>query len=440
MKIPSNVKNIMQTLLSNYYDAYLVGGAVRDMLLGKEPHDYDLATDATPDEVESLFDKTIPTGKEYGTITVMVDGEGFEITTYRLESDYDGRRPKAVKFAKTLKEDLSRRDFTINSLAMDIYGNIVDYFDGQRDLANGEINCVGQACDRFAEDKIRALRAIRFGSRYGFKLSEDIEYALYEVDISGLSEERIRDEFNKIIISETPSKWINNLYRYGLMEYIIPELHICYDFDQHNIHHNKNVLDHILTVVDNVEPILELRLSALFHDIGKPATFTLGKDGVGHFYQHHKESSRICRGVMKRLKYSNAEIEYVAELVYWHMFRYDHVRTKNVKKFINKVGIDKLNDLFKLQVADISASKPPYNFESVYKCKFECERVLSEKEPLSLKELVVNGCDMIALGFSGNEIGKVLDYLLEYILEDFNLNTREILLDLALRYFNNLTK
>ncbi|WP_129596546.1 CCA tRNA nucleotidyltransferase [Anaerophilus nitritogenes] len=430
-KIPSNVKIIMKKFIENGHECFLVGGCVRDMLLGLAPKDYDLCTNAIPEQVEKIFHKTIPTGKDYGTITVMIDNEGYEVTTYRLECDYDGRRPKVVKFSNILKEDLSRRDFTINSMVMDIKGNVIDYFGGEEDLHRKEIKCVGDAAQRFKEDKLRILRAFRFASRYNFTISDEIYNAiLIDNNISNLSKERLREELNKIIVSEKPSVWLIKMKHFGLLEQIIPNISKCYDFDQHNPNHNKDVFKHILSVIDNIQPKLELRLAALFHDIGKPNVFTIDENGIGHFYSHHKESSRICRKIMIDLRYSNKEIEYVSELVYYHMTRYEKLRSSSVKKFINKVGIDKLEDIFKLFIADRVSTKPPYDFEEIYRLKFECEKVLSEKQPLNIKDLDITGRDLINLGVpQGKDIGIILNKLLEKVLDNPKLNKKEYLLD-----------
>ena len=427
INIPDDVRSILEKLNNNGYDGYIVGGAVRDSLLGRKPKDWDITTNALPKVVESLFEYTIPTGKEYGTITVMLHREPYEITTYRLESDYDGRRPKAVKFAETLKEDLSRRDFTINAMAMSLDGEITDYFNGKTHLECGEIHCVGNAKDRFGEDKLRALRAIRFASRYNFEIYRDILYAMDNLSIAELSAERVREEFNKILVSNRPSDYLRLLDQVGLLNQIVPELVATKGFDQKNPHHDKFVFDHILSVINAVEPKLELRLSALFHDIGKPETFEIGEDGVGHFYQHHKVSADMCRKTMRRLKYSNAEIEYVSELVYHHMTRHNKFKKKTIKKFITKVGEDKLQDLFKLQLADIVGSKPPFNFEDVIRLRIECENILNSEEPMTVRDLDINGNDIMELGFVGKEIGQVLNFLLETVLEEPDVNEKTVL-------------
>ncbi|PAB61025.1 CCA tRNA nucleotidyltransferase [Anaeromicrobium sediminis] len=428
----NKAKEIMKTLIDNGYEAYLVGGCVRDSILGVTPKDYDIATNAVPSIIKKLFKKTIPTGEKYGTITVMLDEELFEVTTYRLESEYiDERRPNVVKFAKTLREDLERRDFTINSMAMDIEENIIDHFNGQQDLMHGIISCVGSAYDRLAEDKLRILRAFRFASRYDFEIHRDIFYAIEEDnDISNLSKERIREEFNKIILSKKPSTWISRLFETGLLKQIIPELCVCYNFHQHNPHHSKNVFDHILTVVDSIQPKLELRLAALFHDIGKPQTFSID-NGIGHFFGHSKESARICEEVMTELKYSNKEIGHVRELVYWHMNKCDTNKPRSIKKFIRGIGEDRLEDLYKLKIADLQGSNAFYeDFREIFKIKFACEKVLFEKQPLSIRDLKINGNDLINAGIEqGKQIGIILNKLLESVLDDPEMNKRDILLE-----------
>ena len=439
IKLPIKVGMILEVLESSGFEAFVVGGCVRDSLLGRQPHDYDITTNAEPNKVIETFEnlgyKIIPTGLKHGTVTIMIDNEGFEVTTYRIDGEYeDGRHPKEVEFTKSLKEDLSRRDFTINAMAYNSKEGLVDYFNGLRDLEDGIICCVGNAEDRFKEDKLRILRAIRFASVYNFEIYRDIFYAIDEDnDISNLSGERIRSEFNKILLSETPSVWLKMMAELNLLGQIIPEIIKCYHFNQRNIHHNKDVFEHILSVVDNTEPIIELRLAALFHDIAKPQTFSLDEKGIGHFYEHHKASARVCEGSMKRLKYSNEEIENVRELVYWHMTQCNYNSPKAIKKFIRNVSEERLENLFKLKVADICGGKIEYkDFDTIFRTKFICEKILSEKQPISVKDLAINGKDIMELGFrQGREIGNILNDLLEVVLDNPELNTREYLIDYA---------
>lgn len=435
--IPEDVTKLLGKLQNAGHEAYVVGGCVRDSLSGRTPSDWDICTSATPDEMEEVFlyDFTVPTGLKHGTITVFMSNQGYEITTYRVDGDYsDGRRPDNVEFTDDIVKDLSRRDFTINAMAYNRQEGLVDPYNGLDYLSYKVVRCVGNPNERFQEDGLRMLRAIRFASQLGFKIDRDTAIAIVDNRklLRCISHERIRVELNKILISENPSGGITALRTFKLLDYIMPELNDCYNFNQNNPNHDKDVFEHTMSVLDITEPKLELRLAALFHDIGKPNTFTMGKDGVGHFYSHHKESARICREVMKRLKYSNKEIEYVSELVYYHMTRYDNIRIPSVKKFINKVGVDRLDDLFKLFIADRIGSKAPYEFDDIYRLKFECERILSEKQPLGIKDLAVNGYDLMELGIpQGEMIGQTLKSLLDVVLEDFSINDKETLLRMA---------
>lgn len=437
INMPKWVEYIIDELQENNHKAYIVGGCVRDSLLGRTPHDYDITTSAKPKEIVDIFEslgyKIIPTGLKHGTVTVMINNIGYEITTFRIDGDYsDGRHPDKVQFTNDLKEDLSRRDFTINAMAYNSNEGLIDYFGGVMDLRQNILNCVGDAKERFKEDKLRILRAFRFASTYNFEIYRNIIYAIDDDNnISQLSKERIQSEFNKILLSSHPSFWLNVMMDNGLLEQIIPNIEDCYMFNQKNPHHDKYVFDHIMSVVDYTEPILELRLAALFHDIGKPKTFSQDENGIGHFYEHHKKSAKMCEETMKTLRYTNKQIENVRELVYWHMTSCDYNNQKSVKKFIKNVGIDRLDNLFKLKVADICGSKMTYNdFEDIFALKFACKKVLEEQLPMEVKDLDINGNDLIALGYKGKEIGDMLKLLLEKVLAYPELNTKEELLTL----------
>lgn len=435
--IPKDVNLILDELYSNGYEGYIVGGCVRDSFLGRTPNDWDICTNATPDDMLKVFKnhKTIETGLKHGTITIIVNNKNYEITTYRIDGNYsDGRRPDKVKFTNDIIKDLSRRDFTINAMAYNTKQGLVDPFNGLKSLEDEIISCVGNAEERFQEDGLRILRAVRFSSQLGFNIETNTSMSIIDNGymLNGISKERIRDEFNKILLSKKPSDGIKSLLCMDLLKYIIPELENCFGFNQHNINHDKDVFNHILSVIDNIEPKLELKLSALLHDIGKPNTFTIDNNGIGHFYGHHKESSRMCREIMTNLKYSNKEIEYVSELVYYHMTRYEKLRPISAKRFINKIGLDKLDDLFKLFIADRLGSKPPYDFEDIYRLKFECDKILSEKQPLSTKDLAINGYDLISIGVpQGKEIGLILNNILEEVLNNPKLNQKSTLLQMA---------
>lgn len=435
IELPSDVEVLLNMLHNRGFEAYVVGGCVRDSLLGRTPNDWDVCTNAKSDEILDVFSgfKIIPTGLKHGTITVMINNSPYEITTFRVDGEYsDNRRPDSVSFTNSLKEDLSRRDFTINAMAYNHKIGLVDFFGGKYDLERKAIVCVNDPKDRFKEDALRMLRAVRFSSQLQFKISRYDKAYIKHLSplLQNISSERIREELNKILVSHTPSNGIRLLCDLHLLSYIIPELIDCYSFHQYSIHHDKDVFEHTMAVLDSTEPKLELRLAALFHDIGKPNTFTKDENGVGHFYGHHKESARLCREVMSRLKYSNKEIRYVSELVYHHMTRYEKLRPASVKKFISKVGTDKLDDLFKLFVADRVASQPPYDFEDIYRLKFQCEKILSEKQPLQISDLNINGHDLIELGYTQGElIGVMLNSLLDIVIKDPELNQRDVLIE-----------
>jgi len=438
IKLPVKVGVILEALEAFSFEAYVVGGCVRDSLLERIPHDWDITTNAKPEKVISIFKemgfKVIETGLKHGTVTVMIDSEPFEITTFRIDGGYsDNRHPDDVVFTTSLKEDLARRDFTINALAYNNKVGLVDYFNGVLDLDCELIKCVGNPLNRFKEDALRILRTYRFASQLGFDIEEETLSAtiILSDSIKNISMERIRDEINKILIADSNIFW--GLVHNGLLKIIIPELVNCFNFEQHNKHHDKDVFQHILSVVENTPPKLELRLAALLHDIGKPKCFSMGADRIGHFYEHQKVSADMSREILTRLKFDNKTIDKVCLLVYEHMSRYDKLRTPNTKKFINRVGIENLEDLFTLQIADIKGCAKEYqNFDNVLKLKEECTKIIEEKQPLSVRDLKINGKDLMLLGIKqGKEIGNILNQLLEMILENQKLNEKERLLEIV---------
>jgi tRNA nucleotidyltransferase (CCA-adding enzyme) len=434
--MPCQVEYILQQLNNNGFEAFIVGGCVRDSLLNRQPKDWDITTNATPIQVKTIFDKTIDTGIQHGTVTVMINKEGYEVTTYRIDGNYsDNRKPDNVEFTTSLREDLARRDFTINAIAYNDELGFVDYFNGIQDLKEKLIRCVGKPRDRFNEDLLRMMRAIRFSSQLNFEISLETLDSIVNLNekICNISKERIRDELCKILISDNSVNGICHLVQSGLMNNIIPELIPCINFKQHNKHHDRDVFWHILSVVENSPNKLELRLSALLHDIGKPNCFTVGDDGEGHFIQHHKISADVSRIILQRLKFDNKIIDKVCLLVYEHMSRYDKLRTPNTKKFINRVGIDNLEDLFELQMADIKGASISYqNFDNILKLKEECQIILNEKQPLSIKDLNINGNDLMQLGYKeGKDIGNKLKELLEIVLDNPEMNKKEILVNLC---------
>jgi tRNA nucleotidyltransferase (CCA-adding enzyme) len=435
MFIPNNVKIILDTLKNNGYEAYIVGGSVRDSKIGVSlPKDYDVTTNALPEEIIKLFDKTIPTGIEHGTVTVMINGEGYEVTTYRIDGEYlDNRRPDVVTFVSNLKEDLARRDFTINSLAFNEEDGLIDYFGGIEDLDNKIIRAVGEPNKRFQEDALRMLRAIRFSARLGFQIEERTLEAIKANCqlILNVSNERIRDELCKMLVSNNPKKGLRLLEETKLLEFILPELQAAVGFNQKNPHHDKDVFEHILAVVEKCPPELNLRLAALLHDIAKPECFTVDKEGIGHFYGHDKKGGILSEQILRRLKFDNESINKISILVKEHMNVLEKPTDASVKRLINRVGKDLLNDLFTLQRADaLGSASSEIRLEEIDRVEKKASSILESKVPLSTKELAVNGRDLIQ-EFSlkpGVEIGDMLKFLLDKVLENPQLNSKKELL------------
>ena len=428
-----SIKYILENISNHGCEAYVVGGAVRNFLLGKDIADFDITTNALPDDIEKMFEKTIPTGKKYGTITVVKDNNSYEITTFRSDGVYsDGRRPDSVSFSKVLEEDLKRRDFTINAICMDSNENIIDLFDGKDDIKNGIIKCIGNPDERFNEDALRMLRAVRFMTQLGFTIEESTRLSIIKNSqlIKVISVERIHDELNKILLSDKPSRGIRMLVETGLMDYIIPEYLNTIGFNQHNPYHDKDVFEHVMEVLDNIEPKLNLRLAAFFHDISKPECFTQDDNGRGHFYGHHIKSAIVTKEIMKRLKYSNELIEDVSILIRYHYLKEVDMKDKGVKKFINNVGIDRLDDMFALNIADIKGKANIANFEKVEVLREKCKEIIEKKEPLSIKDLKINGNDLEYLGIEkGVLYGQLLNKALEWVLEFPEKNNKDELIE-----------
>jgi tRNA nucleotidyltransferase (CCA-adding enzyme) len=438
--IPQKVNNILEILNQNGFEAFIVGGCVRDSLLNKKPNDWDITTNALPQKMEEIFDdkgyKTVETGIKHGTITVIIDSESFEVTTYRIDGNYlDNRRPENVTFTLSLEEDLKRRDFTINAMAYNPKIGLIDNHHGIEDLEAKIIRCVGAANKRFHEDALRMMRAVRFACQLNFNIDNDILTNLIKNNnlLKNISVERIRDELKKILISSYPAYGIRLLMDYKLMEHIIPELYKCKNFNQHNKHHDKDVYEHTLCVLQNTPSKFDIRLAALLHDIAKPKTFTYGNDGQGHFYLHNVAGANMSRNILKRLKFDNRTIDKIYKLINEHLIMFYEMKPLAVKKFINRVGIDNLDDLFMLQIADLKGSAPEYqNCDMVLNLKEKCHKILEEKEPISIKDLAINGEDLISIGFNrGKMIGFILQELLNEILKDPELNQREKLIDIV---------
>lgn len=436
IRIPYDVSEILNTLRNNGYEAFVVGGCVRDSLLNREPSDWDITTNAIPSEVKSFFDKTIDTGIKHGTVTVLLNGKGYEITTYRIDGEYsDNRKPDSVIFTSSLKDDLSRRDFTINAMAYNDSCGVVDYFNGQEDLFTNSIKCVGNPDERFGEDALRILRAVRFSSQLGFNIEANTRNSMYKNRelIKNISAERINSELVKTLCGTNVKNAVNQ--NISIIETIIPEIKECNGFDQQNIHHDKDVLQHTLAVVELVEATPELRISAFLHDIGKPLCFSVDDNGQGHFILHHRISADISKNILKRLKFDNKTIDKVSGLVYNHMRRCEDFKRSAVKRFINKVGIDNLDDLFKLQIADVKGCAEEYrNIDYVLTLKDECRKIIDEKQPLSVRDLDINGYDLMNLGVQeGKLIGDILNNLIELVINEEIKNDKATLISKAIQ-------
>ncbi len=436
MELPLYVERVIERLACGGYEAYAVGGCVRDTILGVEPKDYDVTTNAKPDEVIKCFSdyRVIQTGIKYGTVTVLSDMHPIEVTTYRVDGEYnDNRRPESVTFTSLLAEDLKRRDFTVNSMAFNSQLGIIDLFDGQEDLKNGIIRAIGDPIERFNEDGLRIMRALRFASTYNLKIEDKTSRAIHNCKhlLRNISGERIAAEFNKMICGECE----NILREYpDVFSVFIPELEKCVGFEQHTKYHNRDVYEHIIATVKSVEPVKHLRLTMLFHDIGKPQYFKMGEDGVGHFKKHAVGSCEIAERVLKELKYDNDTTYKVIELIKSHDIEIRNDE-KLVKKYLNRYGEDLFFDIISVHIADDMGKAPEFQSRiHMYQAAAEtADRIIAEKQCFSLKDLAVNGNDMKKLGFKGKDIGYILNSLLESVIEGKYANEKDILISEAIK-------
>lgn len=446
--LPQLLKDFHKVFEDAGFKAYLVGGAVRDIFLKKDASDWDVATNATPQDVMGLFKTVIPTGIEHGTVTVHFKKAEIEVTTFRTETGYsDGRHPDKVNYAATIEEDLARRDFTMNAIAVDLKdGRIVDPFDGQKDIKREIIRTVGNSHDRFMEDGLRPIRALRFASKLGFQIDKNTytEIANLEIQkkITSISIERFRDEFEKILQSPKPSIGLKLMEETGILNLFIPEFMICRGCIQsdYRAFHKFDVLDHLFYACDGApKDKLNVRLAALFHDIGKPAAKKIVTEPVETvtFYMHEQHSEKITKTIMTRLKFSNEMINNVCHLVREHMFHYEQTWTDAaVRRFIIRVQPENIDDLYDLRLADMYGMwNEPVNIrysasvDLLLELKERIEKELKKQSALSLKDLKINGKDLIEAGIpAGKVLGQILNQLFECVLEDPDMNERETLL------------
>ena len=439
LQIPGGAANIIETLTKAGYEAYVVGGCVRDSVLGKEPSDWDITTNARPKEVKCLFRHTVDTGIQHGTVTVLLEGQGFEVTTYRIDGTYqDHRRPDNVEFTSSLLEDLKRRDFTINAMAYNHQEGLIDKFQGISDLEHGIIRCVGVARERFDEDALRILRAVRFAAQLGFTIEEETQNAIKEqsVFLKDISAERIRVELDKLLRSEHP-ELLRTAYELGITKVVLPEFDEMMQTDQKTIHHCYSVGEHTLAVMQQL-PATSIRWAGLLHDIAKPACKTQDEKGTDHFYRHPAVGATMADVIMKRLKFDNLTINYVKKLVACHDDGMDVEPTKNyIRKAINRIGPELYPDYLLLRRADVlgqSEYQRDEKLRRIENSKRLYEEVIRDQEAVTIKELAIDGTKLIALGFKpGKLIGETLNELLQVVLEDPEKNSYETLKGLALK-------
>lgn len=435
IQLPDKVHNIINTLEEAGYEAYAVGGCVRDSILGREPDDWDITTSAKPEETKHLFPRTVDTGIKHGTVTVLLGGEGFEVTTYRIDGTYeDGRHPTEVTFTANLKEDLRRRDFTINAMAYNDRSGLVDLYGGLADMENRVIRCVGDAGERFDEDALRMLRAVRFSAQLGYRIDEATGEAVRALapNLQKISAERIQAELVKLVTSPHPD-YLRNAYELGITAQILPEFDLCMETPQRHKHHCYDVGEHILHSMLGVEADKVLRLGMLFHDIGKPQTLTIDPDGTTHNKKHPFEGEKITRKVMRRLKFDNDTTDKVTKLVLYH--DYDIAPTEaGVRRAVNRIGEDIFPMIFTVRRADIAAQSDYMREEKLVKVAHIeklYREILARRDAVTVKDLAISGNDLIAEGMPpGRQIGETLSALLERVLDDPSLNTKEILLKL----------
>lgn len=431
--LPDKVKNIINVLIQHGFEAYAVGGCVRDSLLGRTPQDWDITTSAKPEQVKALFRHTIDTGIQHGTVTVMMDHEGFEVTTYRIDGEYeDARHPKEVLFTANLLEDLKRRDFTINAMAYNEQNGIVDAFDGIGDLKRGVIRCVGKAEERFTEDALRMLRAIRFAAQLGFEIETETRKAIAELagNIAKVSAERIQVELVKLLVSGHPEE-LKVAYETGLTRVFLPEFDVMMQTPQQNPHHCYSVGEHTIISLQEVPADKVLRLTMLLHDVAKPVCRTTDEKGNDHFYGHQDKGSEMARTILRRLKFDNDTTDRVCRLVRWHDDN-PEISERNMRRAISRIGVEQYPALFTVKRADTMAQSAYKKKEKLaYIAEYErmYQEILDRRQCLTIKDLAVDGKDLIQAGMKpGKELGEVLKKFLEIVLEEPEKNTKEVLL------------
>ena len=434
IELPRKVVLIIKNLQSHGHDAYAVGGCVRDSILNRKPEDWDITTSAKPEQVKRIFRRTVDTGIEHGTVTVLIGKDGFEVTTYRVDGLYeDGRHPKEVTFTSRLEEDLKRRDFTINAMAYNDDERLVDAFGGMRDLNYHLIRCVGDPKERFSEDALRILRAVRFSAQLAFPIEPETAEAIKSLapNLEKISAERIQAELVKLLVSDHPER-IQDACELGITKVVLPEWDDMVGVKQNTPHHKYDVAAHTVHALQNVKNDKVLRLTMLFHDMGKPVMKTTDENGRDHFKGHAIASEQIAKTVMKRLKFDNDTIRKVTKLVAYHDYRMEPTGA-NVRRAMHEIGVELFPYYLAVRLADTKAQSSYERrgkLENIIQIRELYRNALRNKECVTLKDLAVTGTDLINLGIApGKELGTLLNELLDMVIEDPAWNQKGKLCD-----------
>ena len=440
IELPRKVVLIIKNLQRHGYDAYAVGGCVRDSILNRKPEDWDITTSAKPEQVKRIFRRTVDTGIEHGTVTVLIGKDGFEVTTYRVDGLYeDGRHPKEVTFTSRLEEDLKRRDFTINAMAYNDDERLVDAFGGMRDLNYHLIRCVGDPKERFSEDALRILRAVRFSAQLAFPIEPETAEAIKSLapNLEKISAERIQAELVKLLVSDHPER-IQDACELGITKVVLPEWDDMVGVKQNTPHHKYDVAAHTVHALQNVKNDKVLRLTMLFHDMGKPVMKTTDENGRDHFKGHAIASEQIAKTVMKRLKFDNDTIRKVTKLVAYHDYRMEPTGA-NVRRAMHEIGVELFPYYLAVRLADTKAQSSYERrgkLENIIQIRELYRNALRNKECVTLKDLAVTGTDLINLGIApGKELGTLLNELLDMVIEDPAWNQKGKLCDYAKERF-----
>lgn len=444
MDMPKNVDTAINLLQSAGFEAYAVGGCVRDSLLGKTPNDWDITTSAKPENMKSVFADfhCIDTGIKHGTVTVVIDGEPLEITTFRLDGEYeDNRHPKSVTFTSNLGADLGRRDFTVNAMAYSKMTGTVDLFGGQNDLKNKIIRCVGDPDRRFNEDALRILRALRFASALDFEIEEKTAQSLLKncALLGNISEERIAKELLKLVCGKGAKRILTG-FAPVLFE-ILPELQPMYKNSHDNPHHCYDIYEHTLIAVESIDPEPTLRFAMLLHDCGKPAVKKFDENGVAHFYGHQRISAEISAQILARLKVSNKFRDEILFLVSNHDRWELYENTEKMPRYLSKFGLDGVLNLLKVMRADVLAQSPEYRYrlDQIADAEKTAKNLAAQKPCLSLSELQINGRTLMDIGIpQGRKLGAVLAQLLDEVIDGVTKNTQEALTTRAREIYSEM--